>query len=290
MNPRYPIYIPSKGRYETRHTMKALDRMNVLYRVVVEEEEYSQYAKYIDETKLLVLDKRYQREYDTCDDLGDTKPKGSGPARNFIWDHAISEGHEWHWIMDDNIRMFNRFNKHSINEILDGVFFRAMEDFVLRYINVVMAGPHYCMFIPRKDSWPRPFVLNTRIYSCNLIRNDIPFRWRARYNEDTDLSLRILKAGYCTVLFYAFLQDKLTTQLVRGGNTDTVYKDGTYDKSQMLVDLHPDVAKLVWRYGRWHHHVDYRRFKKNKLKKQDDIEITNERDEYGMKLIRIGRS
>jgi len=28
-----------------------------------------------------------------------------------------------------------------------------------------------------------------------LIRNDIPYRWRAKYNEDTDLSLRVLKDG-----------------------------------------------------------------------------------------------
>ncbi len=79
------------------------------------------------------------------------------------------------------------------------------KDFVLRYENIAMAGPNYFMFAPRKRKHP-PFSLNTRIYSCNLIRNDLPFRWRARYNEDTDLSLRMLKAGWCTVLFYVFLK------------------------------------------------------------------------------------
>lgn len=33
-----------------------------------------------------------------------------------------------------------------------------------------------------------------RAFPCILIQNDIPFRWRGRYNEDTDLSLRALKA------------------------------------------------------------------------------------------------
>ena len=41
--------------------------------------------------------------------------------------------------------------------------------------------------------------------------------------------------------------------------------EGTLKKSQMLVDAHPDVAKLVWKYDRWHHYVDYSPFKKNKL-------------------------
>jgi len=33
--------------------------------------------------------------------------------------------------------------------------------------------------------------------------------------------------------------------------------------SDLLVDMHLDVAKLVWKYGRWHHHVDYLPFQKS---------------------------
>ena len=44
---------------------------------------------------------------------------------------------------------------------------------------------------------------HSRIYSCNLIRTDIPYRWRGRYNEDTILSLDILRGGHCTLLFNA---------------------------------------------------------------------------------------
>jgi hypothetical protein len=103
--------------------------------------------------------------------------------------------------------------------------------------------------------------MNTRIYSCNLIRNDVPFRWRGRYNEDTDLSLRLLKAGYCTVQFNAFLQGKLNTQSVKGGcNTDFYSREGTQPKSDMQVRLHPDVSRITFRFGRYHHFVDYRRF------------------------------
>jgi hypothetical protein len=169
----------------------------------------------------------------------------------------------------------------------NGAAFRAMEDFVLRYENVAMAGPNYEMFVPRKQKVP-PFVLNTRIYSCNLIRNNIQFRWRGRYNEDTDLSLRILKAGLCTVQFNAFLQLKTTTQVLKGGNTEAFYsKEGTLPKSQMLVQMHPDVAELKYKFSRIHHHVDYSGFKKIKLKKRKDIQIQETPNNYGMALKKI---
>ena len=121
---------------------------------------------------------------------------------------------------------------------------------------------------------------------CLLIRNDIPYRWRARYNEDTDLSLRVLKDGWCTVQFNAFIQEKATTQTMKGGNEE-IYKNGTLDKSKMLAKLHPDVAEVVWKFNRWHHKVDYKPFKKNKLKKKKGLKIKKGINNYGMKVVKI---
>jgi len=287
VNPNFPLYIPSKSRADSRLTVKALEAMRVPFRVVIEEDQYMMYAAVIDKSKLLVLDKSYQRDYNTCDSLGDSKSKGPGPARNFIWDHSISEGYPWHWVMDDNIQQFIRLYKSHFVQMSDGTGFRCMEDFVLRYENIAMAGPNYFMFIRRKYPEP-PLIFNTRIYSCNLIRNDVPFRWRGRYNEDTILSLDMLKARWCTVQFNAFLQLKTTTQYVAGGNTEEFYADeGTLAKSRMQVAVHPDVSRLVWKFGRWHHHVDYSRFRKNKLIKKDGLEIEQGVNEYGMVLKKI---
>lgn len=285
MNPKHPIYIPSKGRADTRLTSKALENMGVPYYIVIEEQEYDAYSAVIDKEKILILDRKYQDEYDTCDDLGYTKSKGPGPARNFIWDHAISIGAEYHWTMDDNIDVFIRLNNNLKVPVSDGTILRCMEDFTERYENVLMSGPNYDYFVPRKAKQP-PFVSNTRIYSCNLIRNDAPYRWRGRYNEDTDLSLRMLKDGWCTIQFNAFLQGKTPTQVLKGGNTDVFYSvEGTLPKSQMQVQLHPDVSRLAFRFGRWHHYVDYRPFKHNKLRLRKDIKIEDRIDEYGMELI-----
>ena len=289
MNPQFPLYIVSKGRAETRFTAKHLEAMGVPYYIVVEEQEYRAYASVIDPKQVLVLDPAYQRQYDACDDLGDTKSKGPGAARNFAWEHAIATGALWHWVMDDNIKGFFRLNRNLKVPASDGTVFRCMEDFVLRYDNVAMGGPNYFMFASRKSQVP-PFTLNTRIYSCNLIRNDTPFRWRGRYNEDTDLSLRMLKAGWCTVQFNAFLQYKVPTQTVKGGNQADFYaKEGTLPKSRMQVNLHPDVSRLVWRFGRWHHSVDYRSFKANVLRRKPDALVGDGVNDYGMRLVAIPR-
>ena len=71
--PKFPLYIPSKGRADTRLTAKALEEMGVFYQLVIEEQEYDQYAAVVDKKKLLILDKKYQIDYDTCYELGNTK-------------------------------------------------------------------------------------------------------------------------------------------------------------------------------------------------------------------------
>ena len=257
--------------------------MGIPHYMVVEDQEYDAYAAVVDDSAtLLVLDKTYQDSYDTCDDLGATKSKGPGAARNFAWAHSMTNDASWHWVMDDNIRGFYRLNNNKIVPVTDGAIFVAMETFANRYSNLGMCGPNYFLFTIRKMK-RSPYVLNTRIYSCNLIRNDLPYRWRGRYNEDTDISLRMLKAGWCTVQFTAFVQDKLMTQSVKGGNTKEFYdSEGTLPKSRMQVMLHPDVSRLTWRYGRWHHQVDYSKFKYNSLKRKPGVILDADPDEFGM--------
>ena len=52
----------------------------------------------------------------------------------------------------------------------------------------------------------------------------------------------------------------------------------------MLADMHPDVAKVVWKYGRWHHYVDYLPFKKNMLKISDGVVLPESVNNYGLQL------
>ena len=254
------------------------------YSIVVEENEYYQYESVIDKDKILILPERYIKDYDSC--TTDQGSDGSGPARNFCWQHSLENGATSHWLLDDNIAAFGRINRNLYVHVTSGTIFKAAEDFIERYENIALAGFNYDFLAKAKTKIP-PFVKNTRIYSCLLIRNDIPYRWRARYNEDTDLSLRVLKDGWCTIQFNAFIQEKATTQTMKGGNTDEIYKEGTLNKSKMLEELHPDVAEVVWKFNRWHHRVDYRPFKKNELKKKKGLKIKKGINNYGMKVVKI---
>jgi hypothetical protein len=291
-NPTHPVYIVSKGRSDTMITSKSLSRMKVPHYIVIEPQDEEAYDK--------ALDKFNIRDYVTLivapfSNHGD----GPGRARNFAWDHSISIGADKHWVLDDNISDFYRLHQNYRIRVESGVIFKAAEDFVDRFENVPISGFQYRFFIAPNQSYP-PYVKNTRIYSTLLIDNNCKHRWRGRYNEDTDICLRVLKDGDCTIQFNAFLQGKAATQTVKGGNTEEFYHkegieknvwidgvnaEGTRNKSEMLVRMHPDVARMVWRYKRWHHYVDYSPFKKNELRYKKDIILPKEPNEYGMKLV-----
>jgi hypothetical protein len=281
-NPKYPIYVISKGRWESRLTSKAFERLGVAYRIVIEPQEREQYAAVIDPAKILVL---------PFSNLG----QGSIPARNWVWAHSISEGAARHWIVDDNFTDFFRFNRNQKIRVSSGAIFAAMEAFVDRYDNVPMAGPNYESLVKHRFTKP-PFTANTRIYSCILLSNSprYKYRWRGRYNEDTDLSLRYLKAGFCTILFNAFLGHKMGTMTMKGGNTDELYQqdqefDGRVEMARSLQRQHPDVVRISRRFRRWQHVVDYRRFRQNKLIRKPDAPIETGVNNFGMQLVKIDR-
>jgi hypothetical protein len=275
--PRYPIYVISKGRWETRLTADSLEKMSVPYHLVIEPQELDNYVGAgVARDRILTL---------PFSNLG----QGSIPARNWVWEHAKATGAARHWILDDNIDGFFRLHNNLKVPVSTGATFRAAEDFVDRYDNVAMAGMQYFMFAARKTVIP-PFSLNTRIYSCILIDNALPHRWRGRYNEDTDLSIRVLKDGFCTVLFNAFLAYKITTMTMGGGNTDTLYKikegdkDGRRLMAESLKEQHPELVEIVWKWGRWQHHVNYKIFRGNRLKPRAGTNVERASNNYGMEL------
>lgn len=276
MNPKYPVYIISKGRWESRLTSKALEQRGIPYRIVVEPQEHAQYAAVIDPAKILTL---------PFSNLG----QGGIPARNWVWDHAIAEGAARHWILDDNMPQFFRLSDGIKYNTTTGSTFRAIEEWADRYENVALAGMQYQDLCPARGI-KIPIQMNTRVYSCILIDHALPFRWRGRYNEDTDLSLRALKAGWCTALFMTFMVAKAGTMKMKGGNTDQLYRqdarfDGRLAMARSLERQHPDVTKVVWKWGRWQHSVDYRPFKGNRLRLRPGVVIPEGVDNFGMVLV-----
>jgi hypothetical protein len=253
--PRYPVFIPSKSRSNTRFTVKAFEAIGTPYKIFVEPQEYAEYASVIDPANIVTLP---------------FSNRGLVATRNYIWGFALSLETPRFWTFDDNIKGFMWLTNNEKIRVTDGAMFALIEDFADRYENVVIAGCNYQFFAKNKQAIP-PYILNTRIYSNMLIQTNArnrkgeSYRNEGFYNDDTDLCLRVLKDGFCTVQFNSFLIDKATTMSVQGGMTEHYLGDGRYKMAKELADKHPDVVTITEKFGRWQHQVNYEPFKNNKL-------------------------
>lgn len=271
--PRYPIYVPSKNRWQEGRasTLKILLREGIPFHAVVEPQEEAEYVELLGAEHVLVL---------PFSDLG----QGSIPARNWIMDHAIESGAKRHWQLDDNIREFRRLWKGKRFPTTVDVALRVVEDFSDRYENVGISGLNYQCFVTESTSVP--YYLNVHVYSCTLIDNAIPYRWRGRYNEDTDMCLQVLAGGLCTVLVNVYMANKAPTMKVAGGNTDMLYADeGRHDMAYELARRWPKVVRVDRRWGRPQHVVNWKKFD-TPLKRRADVDFgaPGGRDEYGLRF------
>lgn len=272
--PRYPVYIPSKGRYDNCLTADLFVKHKVPFYLVVEPQEYEDYVKKYGDKSVLKLP---------------FSNRGSViPTRNWIKEHSTKNGYKRHWQWDDNIKDTYRFYRGKRIKCPAGVSMAVAEDFSDRYENIAITGLEYTMFgfYQAKTS---PFQLNIRVYSCSLINNEIPHKWRGSYNEDTDLCLQVLSDGWCTVLINAFMCDKQATMTMGGGNTAVLYQgDGRAKMARSLERLWPGVVETKRRFQRPQHVVKngWQKFD-TPLKRRKDIDwdkIKKEPHDYKMNL------
>ncbi len=264
MKTKYPIYIVSKGRWEDHQTAKFFKEDGLDFLIVVEPQEYDKYCEHIGEEYILKTD---------FSNLG----LGSYPARNFAWEHSIKNGHKRHWVFDDNIRGIRRVHKGNKIPCNSQKAISVVEDFTDRYENLYISGFNYSTFVVPGASDKKPFYLNCHVYSALLIKNNMPYRWRMKYNEDVDICLQVLDNGYCTTLFNAFTIDKTSTVAkMKGGNQDELYKGNAYEKkvlkSRSLEEVWPQYCKKIMRFGRPHHYVNWKGHFKHKLIRRKDID------------------
>lgn len=254
---KYPIYIVTKGRWENPLTAKYFIRDGIPFKAVVEPQEYENYVAAIGESHVLKL---------PFANLG----LGSFPARNFCWDHSVSLGFKKHFIFDDNIRGFYRFNEgkrincHSLPALL------ALQEISERYYKLAISGYNYGYFVTRENR--KAFAINTHVYSGMLINNEIPFRWRLKYNEDVDICLQTLHGGWNTILINVFLINKTSTVAkMKGGNQTELYLNNDEKKkmlkSRSLQRIWPQYVEVGWKYGRPHHFVNWKKFFHHPLRK-----------------------
>lgn len=277
---KYPIYIVSKGRWKKSLTADCFKQYGLDFKVAVEPQEYDDYCKAIGKEYILEL---------PFSNLG----QGSYPARNFCWEHSIEQGHQRHWVFDDNIYRMRRIVNGKRIPVNPMIGIKAMEDFIDRYTNVGIAGFNYSTFVMPGASDKKPFYLNVHCYSAMIMLNELPFRWRLKYNEDVDLCLQALHNNYCTILFNAFSVDKVSTATkMAGGNQTELYQNNAHEKkilkARSLQEIwkNEEYVKVIMRYGRPHHHVDWKGLFDVPLIRRSDIDWDSipKVNNYGMKL------
>jgi hypothetical protein len=259
---KYPVYIVSKGRAQTQLTAKAFIRDDVNFYVLVEPHEVKAYQNILGNERVIEL---------PFANLG----QGSFPARNHAWELAKQQGAKRHWVFDDNIYGMGRFVKGKKVPCHAGRAIEFVEEFTDRYTNLAISAFNYRYFVPTTIS--KPFFLNVHCYSAMLIETSLPFRWRLKYNEDVDLCLQALHAGYCTTLINAFFVDKVSTVTkMAGGNQDELYKNNATEKkilkARSLEMVWPQYVTTAIRFGRPHHVVDWKRYFQQALIRRNDID------------------
>jgi len=287
----YPIYIPTKGRWDSCKTAEFLTAINAKFFLIVEEQEYKLYNKYYPKERILILPKCFQENYEVLDNYGRTKSIGPGASRNFAWEDSIKRGYNFHWVFDDNIPYFYVYNKNSYYLLGDTGALTIPERMIKSYNNIGICSINYEKFVARRSKNP-PYVKNTRMYSMLLIRNSLPIRWRGRYNEDTILSLDLLTQGISTLQFNFIQGKKMTTQTLKGGNSEEFYfKEGTLPKSMMIYNEYPNYTNLIYKYKRWHHQINYKQFLFNPGDKTEefykDYDFKYEIFTYGKKTLKV---
>jgi hypothetical protein len=245
MIPRYPIYIPSRDRWQPRRrlTINALTRDEVPFRVVVEPQEAERYTEVVGHDRVVVLPE---------------SDRGLTFARNWIRDHAEASGFPKHWQLDDNVREFRALVKGRRIPCDAGVALKVCEDFTDRYSNVGISGPNYQMFVTADT--PVPYREGVHVYSVVLVNHEMPHRWRLQLNEDADLCLQALADGWATLSINAFMANKMQTMKIPGGNTERYAGDGRLEMARMLAAAWPGIVEVKCRYGRPQHVVRWNAF------------------------------
>lgn len=242
---KYPVYIPSKGRFKNNLTANLLLKYKIPFYLVVEKNDYNSYSANFSRENLLCLE---------SSDYGCVSH-----ARNFIKNHANAAGYKYHWQMDDDIRGFIEVKGRST--ITDDAIsiLSDVERFSDQYSNLAITSLNSDVFgrLATKD-----FDVNKFAYTCMLILSNAPCTFTPGTEEDLDFNLQCLTQKLCTVKFNKYLFRWSTTGTREGGYTElnangkrlarqmkTIYRWNTLlKKLEKKQDGFRIVTNQVWKH------------------------------------------
>ena len=212
---KYPICVLTfKRANKSGKTHMTLTRYKINHYLFVEPSQEEEYKKWYDPTYCTMI---VGKEDWSKQNMGSTT------VRNAILDFGKELGFDRVWMLDDNIKKYNRYYQGTKNEINSHEIFTHIEEYIKRYDNVGGVSHNFSPFIMEGDLRPC-IVKNNKCYSSMLLRTDIDIRFRYKHQEDNLISMEYINKGYCNLCFNSILYDKDTSGTDKGGNREAIYK------------------------------------------------------------------
>lgn len=261
------IYIISKGRPQCK-TAKTLMKMNYPGRWFIvcgnNDPTIPEYQKNWGKDKILIFDWYEEVKHsDLLDNFGVEK-MGSGavPVRNATRKISVDRGELRHWQFDDD---YNRFwcinsNNHKTFHPMEG------KEFEKKLYNLANYGHFSHIYnvgfaVPNESMPDSRFHITRRVFNAhNMDNHDLEFTtWKARMNDDLINAMDTWKKGKYEISFKFMLLNFKETQSEKGGNTEIYKAHGTVRKTAYAIMFEPKAVKLIEKFGRYHHQVDWRK-------------------------------
>lgn len=259
------IYIISKGRpgCTTARTLSHLGYPGKWYIVCGNNDDsLDEYKKRWGE-HVIVFDWYSEIEHtDVLDNFGfESMASGAVPVRNATCDIARSRGELRHWQLDDDYQCFyyTDTKKHKNVPIKNGTQLQNMMFKISKFgyeckLNNVGFSLSTMEAVPDKVK-----TFGKRVFNAhNLPTDPVLFtRWRARMNDDLINAIETYRNGGMEMQFRFLQLHPAPTQSEAGGLTELYRREGTVRKSAYPILLAPNAARLVVKFGRYHHRVDW---------------------------------
>ena len=230
---KYTVYIPSKGRHvasaASGSTAMLMEEHGITnYKIVVEPQDYEEYAKNFAPEKLVQLPENDQ---------------GIAYARTFIKEYSLTNGEKFSWQMDDDMRWFAIRMTNKNERCKPYTAMGIIEETTDMFSNIGISGITSVAFAFSKKN---RLNLNKMAYGVVLINNETEHKWRDGVSEDLDYSLQLLEDKYVSLSFNHICFITPSTGANAGGNQLNLFKDDNRKKMfEKTVETWPNRLKVI---------------------------------------------
>ena len=262
------IYIISKGRPQCS-TAKVLKKLNYPSWFIVcgtNDETLSEYVDKWGKDRVIVFDWKKEIETtDTLDNFGfESMPSGATPVRNATIRISKERGESRHWQLDDDYTAFGKFDcqQNKYIAIKDGQeLFNEM--LAIANFGHKTGLPNVGFSLSSEVRPEKVYGFAPRVFNAHNMISD-PEKaqfWRGRMNDDLINAIEVNRRGLREFSFRFLSVNMKPSQQESGGLTDIYREEGTVRKTAYAVLIAPNAVRLVIKFGRYHHRVNWQLLK-----------------------------